>query len=70
MNWFPRLILAAGLVSTLPAYSQRLKKEEKQIVSRSMFISWPTTNWKAAEPAPKERSRPANTLKINSLPSD
>lgn len=34
MNWFPRVVLAAGLVSTLPAFSQRLKKAEKQVVAQ------------------------------------
>lgn len=33
MNWFPRLILAAGMISTLPAYSQRLKKADKVVVA-------------------------------------
>lgn len=34
MNWFPRMLLAAGLFSTLPANSQRLKKAEKIVVAQ------------------------------------
>ncbi len=34
MNWFPRLLLAASLASSLPAHSQRLKKAEKVVVAQ------------------------------------
>ena len=34
MNWFPRMLLTAGLISTLPAFSQRLKKAEKVVVAQ------------------------------------
>ena len=34
MNWFPRMLLAAGLFSTLTANSQRLKKAEKIVVAQ------------------------------------
>lgn len=34
MNWFPRALLAAGLISTLPAFSQRLKKADKIVVAQ------------------------------------